>query len=586
MPMTFPGNTLPDAVEGLDASNMLDLSQFNKMRELATDRESQYRVFDEMEHDSIIAAALELYADDATQYNAYGKVIWAESDTPDIASFANRLIDAFHLNQTAWGHIYNLVKYGDVYLETFDDCDMIVNDPLSKSYGDTFTVKKSAKGSRLREYISMVHNPAEVYDLQKFGKCVGYVRVPLDSSNSGQSEYNYQHIQQGIDTQILPPSKFIHIMLNEASERFPETLSITFNEEGQVDLDTELDCFTYDIKRGKSILKDVYKVWKEISFMEDSLLLNRVTRSSIIRLLQVEVGDMPKNQARDLLKRVKMLIEQKNFMDKGTGQYVSMASPGPVDNVIYVPTHNGIGAIQSSNLGGDVDVKSIADLDFFKNKLYGGLKIPKQFLGDTDDAAGFSGGSSLTKLDARYARTIKRIQNQYIQGIQTLINLFAINKGLIDYVNEFQIKMTEPNTTEEADRTETISSKLSNANDLYSFVAEHMSQKGQKDLIVSLLSNMVGVPEIADIVDKDEMETEEAPMEGGDFGGGGFGGGGGFDDMPGGDFGGDGGFADDLGGGEELGGEEAGGGFEEAGGGGAEEFGDFESVMDNDEEYV
>ena len=584
--MTFPGNTLGDVIEGLDASEMLDLSEFNKMRQLATDRESQYRVFDEMEHDSVISAALELYSDDATQMNGYGKIIWAESENPDVAAFANRLIDSFNLDQKAWTHIYNLCKYGDLYIETYDDLDMEEKDPLSQSFMQTMKIKTSAKGSRLKEYISMVPNAAEMYDLRKYDKCVGFVRVPVDSSNSGQSEYNYQHITQGIDTYIYPPQKFIHIQLNEASDRFKETLTVTFNEDTN-GIEPEDSMFTYDIARGKSMLKDVYKTWKELSFMEDAILLNRVTKSSIVRLLQIEVGDMPKNQARDLLKRVKTLIEQKNFMDKNTGQYNSMAAPGPIDNCIYIPTHGGLGAISASTLGGDVDVKSIADLDYYKNKLYAGLKIPKQFLGDTDDAAGFSGGSTLTKLDARYARTIRRIQNAYVQGIQTLINLFAINRGLVDYVNEFQIKMTEPNTTEEADRQDSIAQRLSNASDLYSFCAEKMSEAGQKELMVSLLSNMVGVPEVADILAKDEITpegSEEGPMGDGGFGDE-FGG-------PSGDFGGGGGFEDDFGGGDggfeefdsgDLGGEE---GFGEGAEGSGEDFGDFESVAENEPEFV
>ena len=43
-----------------------------------------------------------------------------------------------------------------------------------------------------------------------------------------------------------------------------------------------------------------------------------------------------------------------------------------------------LGAISIQQLGGDVNVRDIADIDYFKNKLYAAMKIPKQFLGDTD----------------------------------------------------------------------------------------------------------------------------------------------------------------------------------------------------------
>ena len=58
--------------------------------------------------------------------------------------------------------------------------------------------------------------------------------------------------------------------------------------------------------------------------------------------------------------------------------------PGPMENNVYVPTHNGIGAISTQQVGGDVDVKSLADLDYFKNKYFGALRVPKQYFGETD----------------------------------------------------------------------------------------------------------------------------------------------------------------------------------------------------------
>nr|DAE27130.1 MAG TPA: portal vertex protein [virus sp. ctnRj46] len=41
--------------------------------------------------------------------------------------------------------------------------------------------------------------------------------------------------------------------------------------------------------------------------------------------------------------------------------------------------------------------------------MYGALRVPKQFMGFTDDATGFNGGTSLTIISSRYAKMIKRI---------------------------------------------------------------------------------------------------------------------------------------------------------------------------------
>ena len=89
-------------------------------------------------------------------------------------------------------------------------------------------------------------------------------------------------------------------------------------------------------------------------------------------------------------------------------------NPGPIENNIYVPTHEGIGAISTSQIGGDVDVKSLADLSYYQDKLFGNLRVPKQYFGVTDDAAGFNGGSSLSIISSRYGKMIKRIQNTMV----------------------------------------------------------------------------------------------------------------------------------------------------------------------------
>lgn len=598
LPIERDGDMLGDFLEELEGSQIVDFSELNKFRTIASDRELQYKLFDEMANDSIISAALELYADDATQYNTKGQVIWAEADDPDIAEFANRLIDVLQLNENAWSHIYSLVKYGDLYLELFKD-DELDDDPLlSTDIGYAgVKVKDNRVGAKIQEYIEAVPNPAELFDLTKRGKTVGYIKVPqIETAHDNRMNFGTFY-DEGMDTDIMPSDKYIHIMLSNRTDRFPEELTISFedydNEFSSSDLDSPIKTYKYRIQRGKSTLYDIYKIYQEMRLMEDSLLLNRVTRSSIIRIMQVEVGDMPEANERQVLKRLKNLIEQKNYMDKDAGSFTSMINPGPLDNIVYVPVRDGKGQITTSNIGGDVDVKDIADIDYFSNKLYGGLKIPKQFLGDTDDAAGFSGGTSLTKLDSRYARTIKRIQNAYISGINTLINLFAISHGLTDYINAFTVKMTSPATTEDAERDEQFDNRLRMINDLISLLDNDdiTNAVTRKKILVNLIINLLNEPEIASLIEEDDSaeksisdDNESKESSGPDFDDGPDFSGGGFDDFQ--DFD----TFDDLDnmdnneldfdnadietdtdlGGEDLGGEEP---FEIT----PEEFGDFES---------
>lgn len=514
------GNQIENAVEN---GNYVDIATLEQFRTLGTDRNSQYRMYDEMAYDSILSAALEIYTDESTQYNTDGKIIWVESDDPNVAKFGNHILEVLQVNDHTWSYIYNLVKYGDIYLQLYSDSD-ILDDPLVKRVQTTdIDVVKDRKGATLEDYMDMVANPARMFDISQRGKTVGFIEVDLpDNSDQGPKIGSYQLNMNDNNLKIHDPKKFVHIMLGENSDRFPETMELTFGDS------EDMKTVSYNVKRGKSIMHDLYKIYREIQLMEDSLLLNRVTRSSIIRLLQIEVGDMPKNQVDELLRRFKRLVEQKNFMDKGEGSFTSAANPGPIDNVLYVPTRDGKGAVSASNLGGDVDVKAISDVDYFKKKEYGALKIPRQYLGETDEGGGFSGGTSLSKLDSRFARTIKRIQNAYIAGITTLINLYALDRGWTEYINNFTVKMTSPATTEDSERDEQLSQRLEIVDRLLSLLPENemIDPKTKKQIVVDLLSGYLGEAEIAELVQEDKFlkqsekeEQDDLGMEDSDIGG-------------------------------------------------------------------
>mgnify|MGYP003300752523 CR=1 FL=1 len=80
---------------------------------------------------------------------------------------------------------------------------------------------------------------------------------------------------------------------------------------------------------------------------------------------------MPKEQVQLTLRRVKELIEQRTAMNTGNSMS-EYNNPGPFENNIYFATHNGQGAITVDSIGGDVNVKDLADLDWWNNKFFRG----------------------------------------------------------------------------------------------------------------------------------------------------------------------------------------------------------------------
>lgn len=522
--------------------SQVDAGTLAPFREISSRRELQYQMYDDMAKDVIISSALDLYADDATEYNDNGDVIWAESEDPELAKTLEYLITSLKLNENAWLHIRSLAQYGDLYLQTFRMSDVDEQNGIEKvqnNYGKQALKESKCKAAtkdpylledvivnyysdsdRLEEYIEMVSNPAEVFDLIKRGKTNGFLKtiVPPDNkkNDTGFSSYNYK--LNSNDIKIYDATKYIHICLPNTANRNPEKVQL-FREKAGAKVknkDSYIDSLTYDVKRGKSVLYDIYKIYREMRLLEDSVLLSRLTKSSILRVVQVEVGDMGKAAVQQVLQRIKTLMEQKTSMTENS-EMSAYINPGAIENNIYIPTRGGQGTLTTDTIGGDFDPGQLTDLDYFNNKLFGGLKIPKPFLGFMDDNAGFSGGESLIKASSRYAKTIKRIKNAYIQGITTLLNIFLIDRGAVASVNNFTVKMTSPTTTEDSERMEILQNKTQLISDIMAMLSDVEDKKDRLKLAKILIEKYMADADISELLDElIQKEEEVIKLEGSD----------------------------------------------------------------------
>lgn len=483
--------------------DLLNMNEINKFRLLKSNRNEKFNSFDLMSQDSRVASILNMYADDCTQYNQSSKIIWAESSDQNCADFVNRLIDNLQLNKHAWSHIYSLCKYGDLYLELFYDEEKINNTNGTNNYF-------RPNGSIIEERIEMVRNPGSMFDLISHGKTSFYVKVNSNEENYeaiSQGMQMYQNSSKPEDNCLYPPDKFIHISLNDAFNRFTNKYILQNTETGK---DEE-----FDIKEGTSILANAFKTWSELNLLEDSVLLNRLSKSAIIRLIQIEVGNTEGEDVQEVLKSLRDKISRSRYFDKTTGDFKNQANPGPLENIIYHATHKGNGAITHSTIGGDVNVKDLADVDYFLEKFAQSFPIPVAYLKQkNDDGGGLSAGTSLTKFDAKYGRTLKRIQSAYISGIIDLINVYAYKKGLSDYMNMFTIKMVSPSAVEDNERDEKLKNHTDMIRDIMQVINdqdEAYNPKTKKKMIAYLAQTLLQDQGLTDILQEDLNENENQP---------------------------------------------------------------------------
>ena len=218
---------------------------------------------------------------------------------------------------------------------------------------------------------------------------------------------------------------------------------------------------------------------------------------------------MPKEQATATLKRVKDLFEQKTALNKDDSMS-EYTNPGPVENFIYYVKHNGQGEITVDSVGGDVDVKNLADLDNWVNKYYSGFGVPKAYFGYTDDGAGFNGGSSLSIISSVFANGVKHVQSAMINAITDAINLFLINRGLKSYLNRFTIKMKAPTTQEEIDYRAELTNKISAVSNFNSLFTDIENKPRRLKILKSLVSTLNFDEDVLSEIDAEITAAEQA----------------------------------------------------------------------------
>lgn len=536
------GNFYDELIDGIESSTV-DLNKINSFANVAKNRNEVYNLLDIMGEDPIISSALDIYASDASEPNNYGQIVWAESDDEKCLGAVNLVLDSINVNKNSYDWIYSLVKYGDLYLRLYRKSETDEPSNRKKNLNEDVIVKAFSKNDRYSNYVEMATNPAEVFDLTKYGKTYGYLKtyVPDSSvrkSNDDLSALNSGFIQNSkytfnsADVDVYEATEFVHASLTN-NTRVKEEVTIATSEEDGKTVNT-----TYQIKRGQSVLYNSFKIWRELSLLENAVLLNRMTKSSVLRTVSVEVGDMDPTQARKVVQRVKQMVEQKTSVVP-SNSFTEYTNPGPMENTIYIPTHNGQGNVTTGQIGGDVEVGDLNDLDYWKKKLYASLSIPGQFLSDTDDSTGFNGGSSLSLISSRYAKTIKNIQQKYISAITDLVNLYLLDKGLVEYINKFTIRMQAPTTQEEKDRKDNENATIQNVDSVMRLLdvvdSPVLKLKALKSLLGSAISDENVIAVIQEEIDRLEAEgvtgttdefSEEGSLgddlfgsEGGDLGG-------------------------------------------------------------------
>lgn len=200
---------------------------------------------------------------------------------------------------------------------------------------------------------------------------------------------------------------------------------------------------------GSSVLEPGRDIWKRLVLLEDAAMIYRLQRAPERFAIYVDVGDIPAGEVVPHLKRIRQEYKKKKYIDPSSNKLnLKMEVLSPDDDFI-LPIRQGIEGAKVQTLTSPA-WQAMDDINYFLDKLYAAIKIPKAFLGQPEGVV----RSSLSQIDVRFCRTIMRIQREIINGLEKVCRIHLSALGIDPESVDFEVHMAAPSSVLELGQLE------------------------------------------------------------------------------------------------------------------------------------
>ncbi len=379
---------------------------YNQNQTFHTSKIELFTDYEAMDMDPILSSALDIYADESTVKDADGDTLTITSPNDEIRKVLRNLFyDVLNIDYNLWPWIRNACKYGDFYLHL-----------------------------DVEEEIGIVNvTPVSAYEIRR--------DEGFDPGNPYAHKFTMENTHGGGNNQWSGggggnPTEF---------ESF---------EIAHFRLLSDTNFLPY----GKSMIEGARKIYKQLTLMEDAMLIQRIMRAPERRIFKIDVGNIPPAEVDNHIQNIINKMKKVPYIDEKTGDYNLKFNMQNMIEDFFLPVRGGESGTNIESLPGLSSDGAIEDIDYLKNKLFSALKIPKAFLGYDE---GVEGKATLAAEDVRFARTIERIQKIFVSELTKIAIVHLFSQGFKDEdLVGFELNLTNPSLIYEKQKVETLNEKI------------------------------------------------------------------------------------------------------------------------------
>ena len=188
-------------------------------------------------------------------------------------------------------------------------------------------------------------------------------------------------------------------------------------------------------------IENARRAYRQLSLIEDSIVIYRLVRAPERLVFNVDVGNMPPPKAEAYLRKLMTNYWSKRTYDADQGATVQKFNPQSMLDSFWFAKRAGSDGTSVTQLAGGANLGELTDLMYFVKKLYKSLKVPSTRLNPEDP---YKDGADILREELKFARFVIRQQQRFAAGLK---NGFVTHLKLKGIYEEMRLKDTHIDLT-------------------------------------------------------------------------------------------------------------------------------------------
>lgn len=336
-----------------------------------------------------------------------------------------------------------------------DEClliDVISEDDISSQSNEILTAKAA-----LRKWVRVQNLENRIYDIAR--SMIKYGDVFFKRSKSVGDKW--QIIHQNRIKGAVPRMDDIHVIQSWMVE--PDNVmnpqdGLSGSDAGELEEISDDDIIRFTLNNdlsqtapfGESLLRPIYRSYKQKEMLEDAIIIYRIQRAPERRVFYIDTGNIPPHRASRVLENYKNEMRQKKIPNNQGGistQVDTTYNPQSMSEDFFFSVGPDGRGSKVETLPGGQGLGELSDLLFFQKKVWRGLKVPPSFMTDQSDGGqvfndGKTGVAYIQEL--RFSLFISRIQCLIEATLDREFKRYLRDVNIFIDENIYRVRLPEP----------------------------------------------------------------------------------------------------------------------------------------------